>query len=223
MFTLFNIKRMVEMSLNFSSLTSKQKKVYSAIETYIKQNTIPPTVREIGEMIGEKTPGAVQGILNRLEKKGVIKREMGMARSIKLLSENSLYANPVYVPHIKKINKRNVNDILNIYNINKYQPIPLEAVSSVDSCFMADCPDNSLMESGIKYGDMLIISQNSELKDGDIVLVEYDGHILMRYYYSSEQPGTMTLKADSDLINKHTFHKDEVCIIGRLVGKFTAY
>ena len=75
------------MSMNFSSLTAKQKKVYSAIETYIKLKGIPPTVREIGEMVGEKTPGAVQGILNRLEQKGVIKRQLGAARSIQLVSE----------------------------------------------------------------------------------------------------------------------------------------
>ena len=52
------------MSLSFfNTLTLKQKKVYSAIELFIKSNGIPPTVREIGEMIGERTPGAVQGIL----------------------------------------------------------------------------------------------------------------------------------------------------------------
>ena len=58
------------MAANFNTLTSKQKKVYAAIESYIKTNNIPPTVRELGEMIGEKTPGAVQGILSRLEQKG---------------------------------------------------------------------------------------------------------------------------------------------------------
>jgi len=56
------------------------------IESFIKSKGIPPTVREIGELVGEKTPGAVQGILNRLEQKGVIKREVGMARSIQLVN-----------------------------------------------------------------------------------------------------------------------------------------
>ena len=65
------------MAANYSSLTAKQKKVYMVIESYIKTNGIPPTVREIGELVGEKTPGAVQGILNRLEQKGVIKRQLG--------------------------------------------------------------------------------------------------------------------------------------------------
>jgi len=72
------------------------------IESFIKSKGIPPTVREIGELVGEKTPGAVQGILNRLEQKGVIKREVGMARSIQLVNTNSQYAPHVYLPKIKK-------------------------------------------------------------------------------------------------------------------------
>ncbi len=66
---------MVKVSVDFNFLTSKQKKVYTAIESFIKENGMPPTVREIGELIGEKTPGAVQGILNRLEEKGVIRKK----------------------------------------------------------------------------------------------------------------------------------------------------
>lgn len=47
---------MVKVSVDFNFLTSKQKKVYTAIESFIKENGMPPTVREIGELIGEKTP-----------------------------------------------------------------------------------------------------------------------------------------------------------------------
>lgn len=111
------------MASNYSSLTAKQKKVYMVIESYIKTHGIPPTVREIGELVGEKTPGAVQGILNRLEQKGVIKRQLGAARSIQLVSpDDQLYSKPVFVPKIKKISKRNLNDLTNIYNIELYHP-----------------------------------------------------------------------------------------------------
>ncbi|MCX7841543.1 MAG: LexA family transcriptional regulator [Clostridia bacterium] len=208
---------------SLGTLTAKQKKVYSAIETYIKQNSIPPTVREIGEMIGEKTPGAVQGILNRLEQKGVIKREVGMARSIRLVSEDSLYARPVYIPQIKKINKRNIHDLYNIYNINKYQPVSPDLVNPEEDCFLIVCPDNSLMESGIKYGDMLIISRKCALKNGDVILVMYDGHVLLRKHYLSKNSGSVILRADSNLLGREEFYMHELDIIGRLVCKFTSY
>jgi repressor LexA len=162
---------------DFNSLTSKQKKIYAAIETFIKENGIPPTVREIGELVGEKTPGAVQGILNRLQQKGVIKREIGMARSIKLVSDNSQYANPAYIPEIKKISRRNVGDLFSIYNINKYQPMPPDLIPEDGNCFMINCPDNSLNESGIRYEDLLVISKDAGINDGDIVIMLYENSI----------------------------------------------
>jgi len=214
---------MVKVSSDFNFLTSKQKKVYSVIEQFIKQRGIPPTVREIGEMVGEKTPGAGQGILNRLEQKGVIKREVGMARSIQLVSDNSQYESHVYLPKIKKVTQRNVDDLLNIYNIEKYFPLPSTLFEEGQDCLIIKCPDNSLFESGVKYDDILIIDRQQEIKDGDIILVLYEGHTLLRFYSKHENPDFVVLKADSNLLEKETFNRSEVTIIGKLVGKYTQY
>lgn len=211
------------MSTDFSFLTSKQRKVYNAIETFIKTRGIPPTVREIGEMVGEKTPGAVQGILNRLAQKGFIRREIGAARSIQLVLENSSYAEASYIPEIIKITQRNFSDLLNTYNIKKYHPIPLEVLGTGKECFMIACPDNSLAESGITYDDMLIIKPASELKDGDVVLVLYENHLVLRKYYMNTNNTLIKLKADSDLFNKEIFSRHEIKIIGKLVAKMTKY
>lgn len=221
--TKYKCKRMVKVSSDFNFLTSKQKKVYSVIEQFIKQRGIPPTVREIGEMVGEKTPGAVQGILNRLEQKGVIKREVGMARSIQLVSDNSQYESHVYLPKIKKVSQRNVDDLLNIYNIEKHFPLPSPLFEEGQDCFIIKCPDNSLFESGIKYDDILIIDRQQEINDGDIVLVLYENHALLRFYSKHDNPDFVVLKADSNLLEKEAFNRSEVTIIGKLVGKYTQY
>lgn len=214
----------MELSANLSSLTSKQKKVYQAIESYIKLKGIPPTVREIGEMVGEKTPGAVQGILNRLEQKQVIKRQLGAARSIQLVSEDSqLYSDPVYVPEIKKVSKRNINDLTNIYNINRYQPVPSSLLNEGTSHLLFRCPDDSLADSGIKQGDMLFIDTGSIPEEGDIVLVLYNTNTLLRYYHPDGANNTVYLKADLDLIGKEEFSMDEINIIGKLEGCYTKY
>jgi repressor LexA len=208
----------------FNSLTAKQKKVYSAIETYIKLKGIPPTVREIGEMVGEKTPGAVQGILNRLEQKGVIKRQLGAARSIQLVSQDSqLYSNPVYIPEIKKVSKRNIDDLMNIYNISKFHPMPPDFLNASGKYLTMPCPDESLAEKGIKREDMLFINTTAEPEKGDIVLVFIDGRTYLRYYFPEEATGMTTLLADENLLDKTAFGPDEFKIIGRLEGKYSKY
>lgn len=215
---------MIKLTDYFSSLTAKQKKVFSAIETYIKLKGIPPTVREIGEMVGEKTPGAVQGILNRLEQKGVIKRQLGAARSIQLVSpESQMYAEPVFVPEIKKVSRRNLDDLLNIYNVNKYQPISPDFLTPGESYMIMACSDESLSESGIKRDDMLFVNKTASPRKGDIVLVFYENRTLLRFYHPDEEAGTVTLKADLNLVGREIFKPDEIKILGRLEGKFTRY
>lgn len=211
------------MPSDFFALTAKQKKVYSEIEAYIKSKGIPPTVREIGELVGEKTPGAVQGILNRLEQKGVIKREVGMARSIKLVMDQSQYAAPIYVPELKKVSSRNIESLFSVYNIIRYQPISPDLISNEDKCFALECPDNSLSESGIQYGDMLLLKRNFERKDGDIFLVLYDNHVMLRRFYQGNLQGKIVLKAENSVIDKEIFDSGEVVFVGRLCGKFRKY
>jgi len=205
-------------------LTTKQKKVYSIIEAYIKQNGISPTVREICAMLGDKTPGAVQGILDRLEQKGAIRRQPGTARSIQLLDEEAqLYQQPVYLPEIKKITNRNVDDLLNIYNIVNYQPVPPNMAECPDNLMLISSWDISLEESGIKKGDILFVDTSPELKPNDIAVVFYDGRAYLRRFQKEDENGDLVLTADTDLLGKEVFSKDEVRIIGRLAGRFTKY
>ncbi len=210
-------------SVNLNHLTAKQKKVYYCIETFLKEKNIPPTVREIGEMIGEKTPGSVQGILNRLEQKEVIKRQVGMARSIQLVSEDSYYETPIYLPKIKKISDRNISDLFSIYNIVKYCPISPSFINSHKNTFIFSCNDNSLAENGIKEGDLLFVNPDSELNNGDVVVVLYNGNSYLRYYYKNNEKNSITLKADSNLLGKEVFNKNEVTIVGKMVGRYMKY
>ena len=211
------------MSQDFNSLTSKQKKVYLAIEAYIKLKGIPPTVREIGELVGEKTPGAVQGILNRLEQKNVIKREVGMARSIQLISSDSQYVKPVYIPEVKKVNKRNINDLLNIYNIHKFHPLSPNIAGVGADCFLLSCEASSLLENDVKQGDMVTICRESIPDEGDTVLAIYDNHVLLRRFHKIDTMDMVSLQADNSMFDKEVFNKDEVMIVGKMVGKYSKY
>lgn len=211
------------MSIHLSNLTSKQKKVYTVIENYLKVHGIPPTVREIGEMVGEKTPGAVQGILNRLEQKGVIKRQVGMARSIQLVSaDNTMYSDPVFIPEIKKISKRNIDDLLSIYNVTKYHPFSPELVDPEKKHFLFRCQDDSAADRDIHEDDLLLVGMDSEPQEGDVVLAFFDGHTLLRSWEETNEPETLKLVGDKSFIDKEEFSPEEVTVIGTISGKYTS-
>jgi len=211
------------MHADFNLLTSRQKKVYSVIESYIRYNGIPPTVREIGEMVGEKTPGAVQGILNRMEQKGVLTRQSGLARSIRLLASESIYENPIYIPVLKKIDKRNIKNLFNIYNISKFIPLSPEIAQNREGLFITACPANNLSGMGITTKDKLIIDTKSQYKNGDIVLVFCNDHTSLNIYLRENDDDTIILKTSCKSDDTALFKKDELQIIGKVICKFTYF
>src|SRR5579863_896015 len=70
---------------DFSTLTERQKEIYDFIRQMIEAKGYGPTVRNIGEHFGIKSPNGVMCHLKALEKKGLIVREEGLARTIQLV------------------------------------------------------------------------------------------------------------------------------------------
>lgn len=65
-------------------LSEKLKETLDYIKDYIKSNGFPPTLRDIGKHFGIYTKAALDR-LRRLEMKGYIKRQEGIARSISIV------------------------------------------------------------------------------------------------------------------------------------------
>src|SRR5438132_8685830 len=70
---------------DFRQLTDRQRAIYEFIRDRIETRGYGPTVREIGNGFGIKSPNGVMCHLKALEKKGLIKREGFSARAIMLL------------------------------------------------------------------------------------------------------------------------------------------
>ena len=61
-----------------------QQKIYEYIAACIREQGYPPSVREIGEAVGLKSPSTVHFHLKRLEEAGVIEKGAGKGRAITL-------------------------------------------------------------------------------------------------------------------------------------------
>ena len=69
-----------------TELTPRQDEIYRFIIQTIRKTTCSPTVREIGEEFGIRSPNGVVCTLRALERKGVITRESRMSRGIRLVA-----------------------------------------------------------------------------------------------------------------------------------------
>ena len=62
--------------MNTSSIpTPKEKEILNAIIQYIEKYQYPPSIREIGDMVGLKSTSSVHHHLENMNKKGLIETE----------------------------------------------------------------------------------------------------------------------------------------------------
>ncbi len=73
-----------------SQLSSRQQAILDYIKQEVREKGYPPSVREIGEAVGLASSSTVHGHLNRLEKKGLIRRDPTKPRAIEVLDPNDL-------------------------------------------------------------------------------------------------------------------------------------
>ncbi len=66
-------------------LTPLDIRLFDIIKQYIDENNYSPTVRELAGLLNVKSTSTVQDHLDVLEKKGYIKRNKSMSRTIRIL------------------------------------------------------------------------------------------------------------------------------------------
>ena len=62
----------------------RKTRILQAIAEGSRRSGTPPTVREIADLVGLAAPSAVHHHLETLEREGLIKRDSGLSRSVRL-------------------------------------------------------------------------------------------------------------------------------------------
>ncbi|MHC4879627.1 MAG: LexA family protein [Planctomycetota bacterium] len=87
-------------------LTPKQEAIYKYIRSRILSGDPAPTVREIGEEFGLRSPNGVMGHLKAFVKKGYIVRDENLSRSIGLPGRSAIEV----LRDIRKLMPKNPGD-----------------------------------------------------------------------------------------------------------------
>jgi repressor LexA len=68
-------------------LTDRENEIYSAIKNYILNRGYPPTVREIGQLVGLKSTSTVHRYLVSIQSQGYIAFEPNQPRTLRVLNQ----------------------------------------------------------------------------------------------------------------------------------------
>ena len=81
-------------------LTPRQQKILDAIRTEIEQKGYPPSMRQIGDIVGLASLSSVTHQLGRLEKMGYIRRDPKLPRAIEILDDIAVSYTHLTLPTI---------------------------------------------------------------------------------------------------------------------------
>jgi repressor LexA len=177
----------------------------------MREENRPPTVREIAEQFGFRSPKAATDHLDALERKGFIRRRNRKARNIEIREELS----PQGIPIVGRIAAG--SPITAVEN--------LEGSLSTTALFRADdetfalqVQGESMTGAGILPGDYVIISGRGRVKEGAIAAVRIGDEATVKRVFTGK--GRVRLKAENPDYDDIIVDKDspEFAIYGPVVG-----
>ena len=191
-------------------LTQKQKRVLKFIQQRIQDN-MPPTIREIAAYMGFKSTGTVRDYLKALENKGYLKRTDNLARSIELLKKTLKK-----IPIIASITAGQPD--LAYEDIEGYVDLE-ELLSGSTDIFALRVKGDSMIDAGIREGDIALIRKQSTAYIGDIVAALLDNNeaTLKRLKYTKNTAFLEAANKDYPPIF------EEFTIIGKLITIIRKY
>ncbi|GGF63848.1 LexA repressor [Paenibacillus albidus] len=203
-----------------SKISSRQLAILEFIRNEVRSKGYPPSVREIGEAVGLASSSTVHGHLDRLEKKGLIRRDPTKPRAIELLgqedSENvHQFAHTVTrVPVVGKVTAG--VPITATENIEDYFPLPTHYIGD-NKVFMLSVLGDSMVEAGIMNGDYVIVRQQQTADNGDIVvaMTEEDEATVKTFYKERDH-----IRLQPENPAYEPLRLNRVTILGRVIGLF---
>ncbi|KDN59116.1 transcriptional repressor LexA [Exiguobacterium sp. AB2] len=199
-------------------MSARQQQILDFIKDEVRAKGYPPSVREIGEAVGLASSSTVHGHLDRLEKRGLIRRDKTKPRAIEILSDDTVVIEDheavTYVPVIGKVTAG--TPITAIENVEEHFPLPTHMVGA-DNVYMLSVSGDSMVNAGILDGDRVLVRQQSTADNGEIVVAMTDeGEATVKRIY--KEASKIRLQPENDELEAMYF--DNVSILGKVIGVY---
>lgn len=150
----------------------KYQSYKNKIVNFYQKNRRMPGYKEIMALVGFKSKNAVYKLINKLVEDEVIDKDSnGKLVPIKIFGEVRLLG-LVEAGFPTTVDE----DASQGVNIDEY------LIKNRESTYLLEVKGDSMIDEGIKEGDLVVAERRGNPKDGDIVIAEVDGGWTMKYF-----------------------------------------
>jgi repressor LexA len=139
---------------------------------FYARNKRMPAYAEIMDLVGFKSKNAVYKLVNKLVEEGIVTKDS----KGKLIPKNLFGEVPLLglvEAGFPTTTEESTGDTM---SLDEY------LIENKEASYLLEVKGDSMIDEGIKEGDLVLVERKGEPKDGDIVIAEVDGGWTMKYY-----------------------------------------
>jgi len=204
-------------------VTDRQRAILEYVHEYVDGHGYPPTVREIGEAVGLRSPSTVHAHLAQLERAGMLRRDPTKPRALEL-TDRPRRPEPAAEPQMRRLPLVGQiaagGPLLAEENVEDYLGVP-EPLSSGGEEFLLRVKGDSMVGAGILDGDIVVVQRAQEARNGEIVVAlagddeSADEATVKRFF---REDGRVRLQPENDALEP--IYAPYVQVLGKVVGVF---
>ena len=184
-------------------LTPKQQQIYDFISSFADEHGYPPSVREIAQAVNLKSPATVHFHLKGLREAGYISQAAGRKDQVPLVGYVAAGA-----------------PILAQEHIEEYLTFDTGGLSGEH--FALTVRGESMLEAGILPGDVVVVHQQPQARNGDIVVALFEDEATVKTF-RRERDGHIWLYPENSSPEYQPIDGEGCSILGRVVAVIRRY
>ncbi len=203
-------------------LTPMRRQILEFIISCQRERNFPPTIREIGDHVGLKSPATVANHIEVLKNAGFIEKNPQQPRTLTVRLD---VENPIPDQHIRHIpfvgDVAAGTGVLAAETSHELMSIPEQFAGRGDS-FVLQVRGDSMIEAGILPGDFVVVQRQGSANTGEIVVagINDDEATVKRYF---PQGARTVLKPENRELEPMEFDTKDVNIFGRVISVLRSY
>ena len=192
-------------------LTTAQQELYDWLVDFIGDHHHSPSIRQMMQAMGLRSPAPIQSRLRHLQQKGWIKWQEGQARTLQLIEES--------ISGVPVLGAIAAGGLVETFD-DVQETLDLNSVLQLKGLFALMVNGDSMIDSFIADGDMVLmepVNDPSRLRNGTIVSAMVPGlGTTLKHFFRDE--GLVRLEAANTSYEPIEIDAEQVHVQGKLAA-----
>ena len=192
-------------------LTQAQNELYGWIKNYMKEFQHSPSIRQMMQAMGLKSPAPIQSRLKHLQEKGYISWQEGKARTMQIVDK--------IIEGVPIMGSVAAGGLIETYS-DVQENLDISAILKKKNVFALTVNGDSMIDACIANGDMVLmepINDSYSLRNGTIVSAMVPGlGTTLKYFF--KRKGKIYLEAANTAYEPLELNCEDVIFQGKLLA-----